>query len=122
MRSIPFLNGNARDDARFRRGRGSKRSNFFLLPAAGAFPYCAPAHPGLATSWQLVLHDISGLRDGSSQVDNVPKPEGPVATPSFHSIVAILLAYAMRGWRVLFPLAIVWSGLILVPTSLTGGH
>ena len=93
-----------------------------LLPALSALPYFAPTHPELAIKPYLMYHDIGALRDGSLRVIDLPKTEGLVTLPSFHCIVAILLAYAMRGWRVLYPLAIVWSGLIMISTLSAGGH
>lgn len=93
-----------------------------LLPAISAFPFYGPAHPELVIPPDLLFHDIGALRDGSLRVIDLPKTDGLVTLPSFHSIVALLLAYSMRGRRILFPVAIVWSVLVMISTLSAGGH
>jgi len=45
-----------------------------------------------------------------------------ITIPSWHTILAVLCALAMRPVRILGPLAVLWSTLIVISTLTTGWH
>jgi membrane-associated phospholipid phosphatase len=84
---------------------------FAVLPAFGpqrAF--------GIPSEWDSVL---TALRSGTHTL--LPYV-GIVSFPSFHSSMAITLAAAMRGNRVLFAAASILNGLMLIATVPIGYH
>jgi hypothetical protein len=94
-----------------------------LLPATNAFSFYSPGHPEITVAPGLMFPDFVRLREGSPRVIDLHIAEGLVQLPSFHCIVTMLLAYTMREWRYLFPLAIVWSTPIVISKlSADAGH
>jgi membrane-associated phospholipid phosphatase len=63
-----------------------------------------------------------GLRSGPAAVLDFRKMEGLVTFPSFHTVLAIITAYAFRGFRLLALPALVLNGAVIVSTLPEGGH
>jgi membrane-associated phospholipid phosphatase len=47
--------------------------------------------------------------------------QGLISIPSFHAIMAVLVAYAMRGTRLFFPFLIL-NAAVMLSTPTRGGH
>ena len=99
-----------------------------ILPAAGAFayydlPFAAYENFGAGSGmWHHEL--LMALRTGQITVIdfNVPNSNCLVTFPSGHTILAIIVTYALRGsWWTLIP-AIIINGAMLVSTIPHGGH
>ncbi len=82
-----------------------------LLPAFG--PYRAY---GIASGWDAVL---AALRAGT----HAPlQYVGIVTFPSFHASMAVILAASMRGYRYVFPVAVIVDSFMLLATVPIGYH
>ena len=99
-----------------------------ILPAAGAYsyyhlPFAAYENFGAgAGMWHYEL--LTALRTGQTMVIdfNVPNSNCLITFPSGHTILAIIMTYALRGSRwTLIPACIV-NGAMLVSTIPHGGH
>lgn len=99
-----------------------------IFPAAGAFahyhlPFAAYEHFGAGSGmWHYEL--LTGLRNGHiTEIDfNLPNSNCLVTFPSGHTILAIIITYALRGsWWTLIPACII-NGAMLVSTIPHGGH
>ena len=89
-----------------------------LLPAAGAWKHHAfTPLPDLAT-----LSHFEPLRDGSLRHIPLEQMQGIISIPSLHTAMAVLLAYAMRGVRVLGPLFALLNLAMVAATPIDGGH
>ncbi len=67
------------------------------------------------------LNAVAAYRDGGAQVLDVSKLEGVVTFPSFHAVMGIVLAWALRGgWIGLA--AGIWCVLVGISTVPIGGH
>ncbi|MBV9290554.1 MAG: phosphatase PAP2 family protein [Hyphomicrobiales bacterium] len=97
-----------------------------FIPAAGAYAYYAPAREifsnftgagGLAH-----LQTFSSLRHDAAPVLDFTKLVGLVSFPSFHTVWAIVTAYAFRKLRLLFWPVAVLNALVIVSTLPEGGH
>lgn len=87
------------------------------LPAAGAAKFYWPAvHADLAM-WS----DFEPLRAGTLKSFDLLRTQGLFSFPSFHTVTAVALAYAMRRSR-LFPLFLVLNALVIAATPTHGGH
>lgn len=98
-----------------------------LVPAAGAFVYFAPAQhlfdnfAGQGEMWPF-LDAFNALRDGSLTKIDVSSVQGVVSFPSFHTMLGILITYAIRDTRPLFiPVAAI-NAVMIVSTLPVGGH
>jgi membrane-associated phospholipid phosphatase len=97
-----------------------------IVPAAGTFVhYTIPsdviaALPQKAGSYYLQVFDA--YRSGAADTIDIGHFEGVVQFPSFHTCMALMLAYSLRSIRWLFPPACVWSGLTILATMPMGGH
>jgi hypothetical protein len=97
-----------------------------LLPAAGAYLFHMPPpafHDALdpdAGIWHL--HDLQRLRDGSFHVFDLNAMQGIIVFPSFHTALAILVAWSLRSLHWIRWPATLLSGLIVVSTLPEGGH
>jgi hypothetical protein len=75
---------------------------------------------GLRADVGPVVPVVDTLRSGTS---GVPLPYvGIVAFPSFHTVMAIQFAYALRGTRWLSPTALVLNALVLSSVPANGDH
>ena len=86
------------------------------FPAAGAFP-----------TFGVNLNDpyvqqFRGVREGTLQVINLGQVQGIVQFPSFHTALAIVLAYAARGLGGFFLFSVVLNSLVILSTPAVGGH
>jgi membrane-associated phospholipid phosphatase len=99
-----------------------------ILPAAGAYSYY---HPPLASyenfgvgagMWHYDL--LMALRTGSASVIDfsVPNSNCLVTFPSGHTILAIIMTYALRTSRYTLIPALLINGTMLVSTIPEGGH
>lgn len=90
----------------------------WLIPAEGAWAYYGVAH--LTSAYYLP--DFFALRDGTMQEIVVGKMTGIVQFPSFHTALALILIYATRGIRILFPASLGLNALMIASTPVAGGH
>ncbi len=97
-----------------------------LLPAEGAYRFHQP-DPGLfanlsATPGTWHLQDFHALRNGSFDLFTFRRIEGIITFPSFHTVLAILTVYAVRGIKPVFVVAAIANGLVILSTLPEGGH
>jgi membrane-associated phospholipid phosphatase len=97
-----------------------------ILPATANF-----VHAGLTAQELAGLPNGSGVfhlkavhyfRDGNALLVEPAKFAGVVTFPSFHTMMALIVAYGCRGFGLLSVLAWLWAGLIIVSTIPIGGH
>lgn len=89
-----------------------------LLPAESAWVYFGVTDHVDAYH----LADFTALRTGHMPEINVTQTKGLVTFPSFHATLALILIYATRGIRVLFPLSLGLNVLMIASTPSAGGH
>ena len=98
-----------------------------LVPAAGAFVYFAPAQhlfdnfAGQGEMWPF-LDAFNALRDGSLTKIDLSSVQGVVSFPSFHTMLGILVTYALRDTRPLFMAVAAINAVMIVSTLPVGGH
>jgi len=98
-----------------------------LVPAAGAFVYFAPSQhlfdnfAGQGEMWPF-LDAFNALRDGSLTKIDVSSVQGVVSFPSFHTMLGILITYALRDTRPLFMAVAAINAVMIVSTLPVGGH
>ena len=88
------------------------------FPAAGAWKHHVLAGPFDLSS----LSHFELLRDGRMRDIPLRDMQGLIAIPSLHTVMAVLLVYAMRGTGILLPVFIVVNVAMLVSTPVDGGH
>jgi membrane-associated phospholipid phosphatase len=98
-----------------------------LVPAAGAFVYFAPPRhlfDNLAAQGEMwpFLDAFNALRNGSLTTIDVSSVQGVVSFPSFHTMLGILITYAIRDTRLLFVPVAAINALMIVSTLPVGGH
>lgn len=97
-----------------------------FFPALGNFSHAGLeglAGTGLpAGSGVYHLHAVNAYRDGLDPLLDVRKLEGVVTFPSFHIIMATIVAYAFRDRGPLGWLVYLWCALVAVSTVPIGGH
>jgi membrane-associated phospholipid phosphatase len=97
-----------------------------LLPAAGAYAHFRPPRElfdgfsGNAGMWHY--ETLMKLRTQSAPLLDFGQVEGLVTFPSFHTVLAIITAYAFRGFRFIAIPAVVLNGIVIVSTLPEGGH
>lgn len=96
------------------------------FPAAGAYVYYAPP-ASMAVGfdpqngiWHLA--QFTGLRDGSMTTLDLTHISGMVTFPSFHTILAIITAWALRDVKYVALPAIALNALVILSTLAIGGH
>lgn len=89
-------------------------SGFF--PAEGPFKFYSAVHADVS-----MLSHFELLRTGTLRTIDPLTSQGLVSIPSFHTIVALLLAYAMRRTRV-WPVFVLLNVVVIVSTPVCGGH
>ena len=88
-----------------------------VLPAAGAWK-----HYAIGTPFDLAsLSHFEALRDGRLRDIPLHAMQGLISIPSLHTVMALLLAYAMRA-TVLLPVFVVLNAAMLASTPVDGGH
>ena len=88
-----------------------------LFPAAGAWKFYGI---GSQVNMQMISH-FEPLRDGTLRTINLLDMQGLISIPSFHTVVAILIAFSM--WRT--PVAYIFLFLdmaTIFSTPIEGGH
>jgi hypothetical protein len=88
-----------------------------LFPAAGAWKFYGI---GSQVNMQMISH-FEPLRDGTLRTINMLNMQGLISIPSFHTVVAILIAFTM--WRT--PVAYIFLALdvaTIISTPIEGGH
>jgi len=124
-------------------GQGSRLAEFLALmsltfigiavgmmvwPAAGAYAYYDPpltSYQNIGAGsgmWHYQL--LMAIRSGATSVIdfNTPNSNCLVTFPSGHTILAIIMTYALRGWRWTLIPAIIINGLMMISTIPHGGH
>lgn len=97
-----------------------------LLPAEGAYPFHNPPDDILIWGERIIgtmhVEHLRQLRSGALGVVNLREVEGLVTLPSFHAIFAILLAWSVRDFSLLFILAAIFNGVVCISAIAVGGH
>ncbi|EON13740.1 phosphatase PAP2 family protein [Pandoraea sp. SD6-2] len=88
-----------------------------LIPAAGAFVHFGGSPGELAT-----LSHFAPLRAHTLTVVDLSALQGLISMPSFHAVMAVLLAYAVRRCRAAFAVLAPLNALVLLSTLSEGGH
>ena len=91
-----------------------------LVPAAGAFTQHAPV-ADMFSRWPF-FRTFQALRSDAIPNVDYSKSEGLVTFPSFHTVLAIITAYALRDLRILFWIILALNSLVIVSTLPEGGH
>jgi membrane-associated phospholipid phosphatase len=96
-----------------------------LLPAEGAFLFHKPAADlavGAAADngiWHL--KDFRAIRSGELRFLDLGRMEGIVTFPSYHTAMAMIFAWALRGTLFFIPSAL-FSAVVILSTLAIGGH
>jgi PAP2 superfamily len=90
----------------------------WILPAASAWVYFGVAER--ADAYHLV--DFNALRSGQMTYISLAQVNGLITFPSFHAALAVILIYACRGVKAIFPVFLVLNLLMLAATPTVGGH
>ena len=88
------------------------------FPAHSAFVHFGIADANTAST--VSHYDL--LRSGQLQHFNLSESQGLVSLPSFHVMLALLLAYAVRHVRYVFPASVMLNAVMIVSTPTQGGH
>ncbi|WP_231944021.1 phosphatase PAP2 family protein [Burkholderia stabilis] len=86
------------------------------FPAQSAFVHFGIADPHTAST--VSHYDL--LRIGQLRRFNLSESQGLVSLPSFHLMLALLLAYALRHVRDVFPVSIGMNAVTIVSTPTQG--
>lgn len=89
-----------------------------VLPAASAWVHFEVTH--LIHPYHL--EHFTALRADSMREIDLRRVEGLITFPSFHAALATIVAYAARGVRILFPLALIANTGVVLATPTQGGH
>ncbi|HEY7550294.1 MAG TPA: phosphatase PAP2 family protein [Hyphomicrobiaceae bacterium] len=97
-----------------------------LVPAAGAYAHFHPPRElfdgfgAKAGMWHY--ETLIRLRSQAAPSLDFAQMEGLVTFPSFHTVLAIITAYAFRGIRFVTLPAVILNGIVIVSTLPEGGH
>jgi len=89
-----------------------------IFPALGAFAHFGVPGP----TWANYPSHLLALREGGAASFSVNEFQGIITMPSYHTVLAILIIYAYRGFGRLFALALALNGLMLLSLPSEGGH
>jgi hypothetical protein len=89
---------------------------FFFLPAVGPF---ASYGYGASETQDVYMAHLFGLRNGTMHLC-CRSAQGLITAPSFHTIWAVILIAASRGW--VRPFAIILNLAVIAATLTTGWH
>ncbi len=87
-----------------------------FTPAVGAFGYF---HVNESEAYVQIFR---GLYDGTLKTIDFQTMQGVVQFPSLHAASAIMIAYAARSIRFLFPFYVLLNALMFLATPPLGGH
>jgi hypothetical protein len=90
----------------------------WLFPAESAWVYFGVTN--LTNPYHLA--DFTALRAGQMREISIARVNGLITFPSFHAALGLILIYASRGIRVLFPLSLGSNALMIASTPFAGGH
>lgn len=97
-----------------------------IMPAATALDYFKPDAQTLERLSPIVgagyMDDFHALRNGSLRQLKLLGVQGIVSFPSFHTVLAILLIYVMRGTGIFFVISLLWNVGIIITTPFDGAH
>jgi membrane-associated phospholipid phosphatase len=68
------------------------------------------------------LDAFNALRDGSLTQINISSVQGVVSFPSFHTMLGVIITYALRDTRMLLIPAAILNGTMILATLPVGGH
>lgn len=71
---------------------------------------------------RFFLDSVRYFRDGNNPVVDPRQFDGVVTFPSFHTIMALIVAYACRGAGMASWLVYAWAAVLIVSTVPIGGH
>lgn len=97
-----------------------------FVPAAGAYAYFKPDsatfdnYAPISGMWHHAT--LVALRENAAPVLDFSMTQGLVTFPSFHTVLAILTCYAVRGWHWIFWPTVMLNAVVLVGTITEGGH
>ena len=74
---------------------------------------------GSGSTW---LSHVMGLRDGSLRILDLSNSEGVITFPSFHTVMSVLMIFALRGYGWVSWVGGIINGLILLTVPLEGNH
>jgi membrane-associated phospholipid phosphatase len=96
-----------------------------FAPAAGAYAHFAPARElfdGFSSNAGMWHYEtLTTLRTQAPSLD-FTKIEGLVTFPSYHTVLAIIMAYAFRGFRFIALPAVILNSIMIISTLPEGGH
>ncbi len=96
-----------------------------LLPAGGTFFFYQPATEILANlppePGRFFLEHLVPVRNGELNIINMDQLAGLVTFPSFHTIMALAMTWAVRNTVVFWPFAAI-NLVLLIGTPVFGGH
>ena len=90
----------------------------WLFPAESAWVYFGVTDR--ADAYHLA--DFTALRAGHMPEISISQVNGLITFPSFHAALGLMLIYASRGIRILFPLSLSLNALMIASTPSSGGH
>jgi hypothetical protein len=97
-----------------------------FFPAASAYEYFKPSSDLYARLSPIVgegyMNDFFALRNGEMHQLKLIGANGIVSFPSFHTIIALLLAYVVRGCGLTTYLVGIWCLGIVATTPFDGAH
>jgi membrane-associated phospholipid phosphatase len=97
-----------------------------ILPAVNAYEFFLPNDTIYDRLSPVVgrgyYDDFFALRDGSLRQLKLRDVQGLVSFPSFHTILALLLIYVMRGTGIFFAIMLIWNVGIILTTPFDGAH
>jgi membrane-associated phospholipid phosphatase len=101
-------------------------AGMILIPAEGAFAYYKPPSEifcNFSASSGMWHHStLVALRTDPMPVLDFASAQGLVTFPSFHTALAIITTYAVRGWRLLFISVGLLNAVAIISTITEGGH
>ncbi len=92
---------------------------FALFPAAG--PFVAYGYDMDPTQTRYLQH-LNELREGVRTIVTWKKAEGLITFPSFHTIWAIILFWAVRRQKWLLGISLIFNAIVIASTLTTGWH
>jgi hypothetical protein len=112
---------------------GRRRCNDMLLRAAfislmittvvsGFVPALGPFSLYGMPEQAHYLHDLMTLRSGHDLMFVLPQLKGIITLPSYHAVLAVLLAWSLRRGGVIGITMVSWNLLMLVSVMSEGGH
>lgn len=90
----------------------------WVFPAESAWAYFRAT--GLTNAYHMA--DFTALRSGQMPEITLARVNGLVTFPSFHAAFGLIMIYASRGIRVLFPVSLGLNTLLIASTPTSGGH